>query len=135
MTNTRMRHSLLVAAVAWIAALGTVAAAETPQVLPSVKLRGYGAVAGEFSATRLPGGGGSLLQIHCEDVAKARLLHAKYLSDLGLLPGVRAGTLAGPGGPVAYRAIDRQGAIAAVRAGGDVCILTAANAGDLDGSL
>lgn len=53
------------------------------QTIPSASLRGYGTV----SATQesLPGGA-SRLTIRCENIDKARLVLAKYLSDVSLLP-------------------------------------------------
>src|SRR6185436_18573358 len=83
------------------------------RMLPPVQLRGYGKVSGTFS--ELPNGA-SLLEINCESVAKAQLVHAKYLSDLGLLPGVAEITLPNQ---VAAREIAGQGAVAALRDGAE----------------
>ena len=71
------------------------------------------------------GSGASLLTIQCADEDKARLLEAKYLSDLGLLPGVSARAVQTSRGALAARAVDGQGLIAAVRADGTVFILAA----------
>jgi hypothetical protein len=86
----------------------------TPHHYPPVKLRGYGTVSGDVVALAH---GASRLTIHCESEAKARLLEAKYLSDLGLLPGVTPAP-----GNVAERQIEGQGIIAASRDGNDVII-------------
>ena len=65
-------------------------------VYPPVKLRGYGLVAGIFAATEIDGQSAGALRIVCQNQAKAKLVQAKYLSDLQLLPGVekRNGTSA-----------------------------------------
>ena len=55
---------------------------------PPARLRGYGVVAGTFTATQIDGKSASTLIIVCEDQEKAKLVQAKYLSDLQLLPGV-----------------------------------------------
>jgi len=81
---------------------------------PAVKLRGYGTVSGDLTALQH---GASRLTIHCESEAKARLLEAKYLSDLGLLPGVTSSP-----GNLAERQVQGQGIIAASRDGRDVII-------------
>ncbi|MDQ3815674.1 MAG: hypothetical protein M3347_17305, partial [Armatimonadota bacterium] len=66
--------------------------------LAPVQLRGYGKVSGQFRKIDQPPGA-SVLQITCESAAKAQIVHAKYVSDLGLPPGVSEITL--PGGVVA----------------------------------
>jgi hypothetical protein len=88
-----------------------------PIHFPPVKLRGYGVVSGDFTAR---GKGGSLLTIHCESESKARIVEAKYLSDLGLLPGVTAGHEG-----LAARRIQGQGVITASRSDHDVMIVAA----------
>ena len=59
-----------------------------PPSYPPVKLRGYGVVAGTFTATKIDGQSAGTLRIDCQDPEKAKLVLAKYLSDLQLLPGV-----------------------------------------------
>ena len=62
-----------------------------PQAIefPAVKLRGYGLVAGTFTASQINGRSAGTLRIVCQDREKAKLMLAKYLSDLALLQGVR----------------------------------------------
>jgi len=81
-----------------------------------VKLRAYGTLSAEQKFT--PGQPkSSVMTITCDDVPKAQLLLAKYLSDLGLLPGVNPLPIDTALGKVAARQVDGQGAIAA--AGGN----------------
>lgn len=81
-----------------------------------VNLRGYGTVSGSFHTET----DGSVLTITCQDEDKAKLVQAKYLSDLGLQPGVSQVMT-----PVAtIYVIDGQGAVAAFRSGAKVMILT-----------
>jgi hypothetical protein len=97
---------------------------------PPVQLRGYGTVSGDYARWNLPGGGASILHIGCESSDKAKLVHAKYLSDLGVLPGIRdvAATTAGFSchecGPGGF-------AFTAGLTGNDVFLFEAANAADL----
>jgi hypothetical protein len=85
------------------------------KIFPATTLRGYGRVSGSFHEAP----GGSVLAITCEDEAKAKLLQAKYLSDLVDLPGVTRE----PGTPAIY-AIADQGFVAAYVGGPHVTILT-----------
>ena len=112
-----MRHSLTVT-IALCARLLPATAESAPllnaapeETLPSVQLRGYGKVSGRFWLLGRPAGA-SVLQIDCESVAKAQLVHAKYLSDLGLLPGMNGTVLPGS---VAAHEVAEQGAVAALR--------------------
>jgi hypothetical protein len=84
-----------------------------------VALRGYGTVSGSFHREA----DGSVLTITCQDESKAKLLQAKYISDLTLQPGVT--TVAVPTGNIYV--IDSQGAVAAFSAGNKVTILTGAS--------
>lgn len=77
-----------------IAPQGDSTAELTKVVLPEKKLRGYGRLSAQWSELNLAGGKGSLTKITCESPEKALLVQAKYLSDLGLLPGVDTETLA-----------------------------------------
>lgn len=100
---------------------------------PPVKLRGYGVVAGTLTATEIDGQSAGALRIVCENPEKARLVHAKYLPDLQLLPGVeRTARRAGPrrgeaprsgGTPLAFYAVEDQGFVVAPRSGATVWIL------------
>ena len=73
----------------WAANAGT-RPRSTPSaaVYPAVKLRGYGVVAGTFTETKINGRSAGVLRIVCQNEDKAKLVQAKYLSDLQLLPGV-----------------------------------------------
>jgi hypothetical protein len=51
-------------------------------------LRGYGTVSGSLTNSTTDGKPGSVLAITCENEDKAKLLHAKFLSDEQTLPGV-----------------------------------------------
>ena len=55
---------------------------------PTIKLRGYGALGGTCLTTETDGQRASALRITCQDREQAKLVLAKYLSDLELLPGV-----------------------------------------------
>ena len=85
------------------------------QTLAPVSLRGYGTVSGIYKA--LPNGASSL-EISCQSPAQAQLTQAKYLSDLGVLPGVQFKN----DGVALARG---QGAIVAARQGSKVTILAA----------
>jgi hypothetical protein len=88
---------------------------------PDRKLRGYGTVSGSFESKAA----GSILRITCEDAEKAKLMQAKYLSDLECLPGVtrRAGHEQAP----TLFVVESQGCVAAFASGKTVLILAAAS--------
>jgi hypothetical protein len=90
----------------------------------SVQLRGYGRISGSL-LTSTDAAPVSLLTIHCESAAKAKIVQAKYLSDFGLLPGVSSVTLQTKRGALIARQADGQGDVAALRNGSDVFILAA----------
>ncbi len=98
--------------------------------LPAVKLRAYGTLSGERT-TFADSPQASLLRVTCESQAKAHLVLAKYLSDLGLLPGVTALPLASSRGPLAARQVEGQGVVVAIRSGKQVSIFTAADSSAL----
>ena len=89
--------------------------AQTSQTLPPVPLRGYGTLSGTWQT--LPHG--SFLQVACESEDKAKIVHAKYISDLQVLPGV---TPSGSG-PATWSFNGES--FAAVRDGKNVDIVTA----------
>lgn len=91
------------------------------ETFQALKLRGYGTVSGSFweEPNR------SVLEITCESEKKAKLLHAKYLSDLGQLPGVTVDQ------PTGIHRINGQGAIAAYCKKRTVTLLSAAEASQL----
>jgi len=82
-----------------------------------IALRGYGSVSG-FLRRKVEG---SVLEVACEDEAKAKLFQAKYLSDLGVLPGV---TMTHGKSPAVY-AVYGQGFVASYNSGNKVTILAA----------
>ena len=94
-----------------------------PALLAPVDLRGYGRVAGTYrTVPSMPGA--SALVVSCATVEKAKLLAAKYVSDLESLPGVSTAAVPGRPGLTAH-AVAGLGVIVAVRAGADVDLLTA----------
>ncbi len=97
---------------------------------PLLKLRGYGGISGMFlvSPDTKPA---SLLAIHCENSAKAAVLQAKYLSDLGLLPGVTPQVIPTKRGTIVARQVAGQGIVAALRSGPNVFILAAQDGKEL----
>lgn len=97
------------------------------QTLPPLPLRGYGKVSARFWNFSQPAGA-SLLQIDCESASKAQLLHAKYLSDLSLLPGVSEFSI---GMNIAAHEVAGQGAVASLREGASVFVFSAKNRSDL----
>lgn len=101
---------------------------------PPVKLRGYGVVAGTFTATEIDGQSAGVLRIVCQDQEKAKLVQAKYLSDLQLLPGVeRAERPARSGGtPLSFYAVKDQGFVVAARSGATVWILASPTVAGLE---
>jgi len=92
------------------------------QTEPAATLRGFGKLEATFRS--FPAHKASILVLTCEDVAKAKLTLAKYLSDLQVLPGVKAALIGSQPGYL----IAGQGAVVAFRAGTSVCILAADNA-------
>ena len=96
------------------------------ELIPARPLRGYGQLSGDFVSFSTPTGGScSLLTIHCADVAHAKIVHAKYLSDLHLVLSVSDGTV--PVGALTVPAVTvpDQGLIAAFRAGATVYVAAA----------
>jgi hypothetical protein len=83
MRATFLLPSLL---LVWLTLSSTPALSQTTEHLPPVKLRGYGTLSGTWQTMDH----GSYLQISCDDEEKAKIVHAKYLSDLQELPGVQA---------------------------------------------
>jgi len=92
-----------------------------------VKLRGYGTLAGTFTASQLDGSPNSVLKITCDNDDKARLVQAKYLSDLQATPEVHAITISAPSGAIPAYEVKDQGAVLAARDGSTVYILSAAS--------
>ena len=96
---------------------------------PAIKLRGYGELAGKLW---VDGAGGSMLRISCQDAEHARLVQAKYLSDLGELPpGTTVGKIAIGNAAISIQTADGVGSVAALRHGMMVVIATAKTADNL----
>ena len=105
-------------------------------IFPSAKLRGYGSVAGTFTLTETVGQSAGALRIVCQDQEKAKLIQAKYLSDLQLLPGVQksersVALRSGRSGLLTY-AVEGQGLILAARSGRIVWILASSTYAGLE---
>ncbi len=92
------------------------------EVLPRESLRGYGPVSGVLWSG---GGGGSILEIVCADEGNAKLTQSKYLSDLGVLPGVKDVPFDVGRTTVSAREVEGQGWVAALRNGKRVFIAAA----------
>lgn len=88
-----------------------------------MKLRGYGTLFGEEQRD----GTSSWLIIGADNVEKAKLVLAKYLSDLSELPGVAPVSLATHRGTLSAHLVGSQGTLVALRQGNRVVILTAPN--------
>ncbi len=97
------------------------AASDTTRTYPPIKLRAYGTLSAEEQAD----GRSSSFVITAENEEKAKLVLAKYLSDLAELPGVSPLSVTTARGPVLAHLIEKQGALAALRQGSHVVILTA----------
>ena len=126
------RRSFVAGAVGIVSGLGSVdllpasnaaAASPAPIIFPPMRLRGYGTLAAEFQP--LHAGRASLTRIRCESEAKALLTQAKYLSDLGLLTGVREDTFTVGRQLLPMRRTASGGAIACYSRGREVLILAA----------
>ena len=95
---------------------------------PTIRLRGYGALGGTCLTTETDGQRASALRITCQDREQAKLVLAKYLSDLELLPGVdktqAAGIRVGETPLTAYE-VQEQGFVIAARREAMVWILAA----------
>lgn len=101
------------------------------ETLPPVALRGYGTLSATFQPQTASSGPASVLHITCDNDVKAALLHAKYLSDLNVLPGTEPVVLKADALEVPAVRVTGQGVVTAVRQGREVTILSAAAPGDL----
>jgi hypothetical protein len=90
---------------------------------PPIKLRGYGTLSGEIQTTA--NRQASFLRITCEDEAKAKLVLAKYLSDLQMLGSVTSVPLPELSSHARTFQAGGQGTILAARDGSNVDILAA----------
>jgi hypothetical protein len=100
------------------------------QIFDDVSLRGYGRVSATLwtSDHAAAPSAGTVLEITCEDEARARLTQGKYLSDLSLLPGVATTEIKIDHLPLSVREISGQGLVAALRFDHRVLIVTAPDA-------
>ncbi|MFI5378019.1 MAG: hypothetical protein ACHRHE_01820 [Tepidisphaerales bacterium] len=117
---SRLVNSLIVVALC----AGAAGAIET-RTFPPAPLRGYGSLSGELWTS--PDGATSTLRITCDNADKAKIVRAKFLSDLGLLPGVKSISLKTGARTLTGRSVAGQGGIVAIRSGRDVLILAAAD--------
>jgi len=109
---------------------GTAIGSELPASdFPPVKLRGYGTLSGTFTPGLVAEKPVSMLKIVCEDEAKAKLVLAKYLSDLQELAPVKDASIQGPSGTIPVYEAAGQGYLLAGRDGMSVFIFTAPAAG------
>ena len=100
---------------------------------PSQSLRGYGDLAATAASyTSAPGRAASYLRIAAADQAHARLVLAKYRSDLEVLGGTAAAAVTVGGRQMPAIDVTGQGRILAVAAGSEVLILAAEDPADLD---
>ena len=98
------------------------------EVFPAVNLRGYGLVSGEFVLVKSGAAEASILVVHCESPDAARLLSAKYASDLEVLPGVQKIEIPvskGKPGKIVARELKNFVVLAAGQRGSEVTILAA----------
>ena len=126
------RRSFLAGATGLLSALSalnlrasTPAAPGASVTLPPLKLRGYGTLAATFRT--LHAGQSSLTHVTCESPRKALLVQAKYLSDLGCLPGTHDDVLSVGGHAVPIRRTSLGGAVACFSRGTDALILAASS--------
>ncbi len=100
--------------------------------LPGMPLRGYGELAGDFVLYDTQSGAKcSLLAIQCENEEKAKIVHAKYLSDLHALLPVKDDSLSVAGAAVPVVSVPDQGVVAAFRKGTRVCVAAGTDAASL----
>ena len=94
--------------------------------LPGRSLRGFGRISGDFVSYRSADAkdAGSVLTIHAESEEKAKIVHAKFVSDLHALGGAVPKTLAVDGRDVPATVVEGQGTVFALRHGSDVSIIT-----------
>lgn len=106
------------------------------ETLPPVPLRGYGTVAADDARYVTPGGSRvAVLSVSCADAHHARLMLAKYASDLHCLGGVTDETLSGGGRRwKAYHAA-RQGWIVAGRNGSKLALVSSTDGAALSQAL
>lgn len=92
--------------------------------LPPITLRGYGTISG--TSRRLHGGQSSLTHVACDSPQKAHLVQAKYLSDLGLLPGTEEAAVSVAGRAIPVRRTPGGGLVTCFAHGTDVLLFAVA---------
>jgi hypothetical protein len=98
--------------------------------IPSRELRGYGALSGEFVTYKE---GASRLRMVAADAERAGIVHAKFVSDLHLLGGVRDERVTLAGVQVIVRHVAGDAALLAWRRGAVVTVLAAERGADMAG--
>ena len=131
------RRSFLAAAAGLVSSLSALDLLTTPAegagagapagvvTLPPVTLRGYGTLSA--TVRRLHAGQSSVTHVTCESPQKAHLVQAKYLSDLGLLPGTGEATVSVAGRSIPLQRTSAGGAVACYAHGTDVLVFAAAS--------
>jgi hypothetical protein len=121
-----LRQALLVGLIAFSLVGSALADPAPPQTrdYPPIQLRGYGTLSGTFSPGTIGGQPVSTLKIVCDDVAKAKLVQAKYISDLQVLPGIRPMKVPAQQANLPGFYADSQGVLLVARDGTNVTILT-----------
>lgn len=115
-----MKKSCLLFVAAGLCAAAA-AAPLSVQEWPAQKLRGYGEVSARAeTAERF-----SRLEIRCESAEKAGIVHAKFVSDLHVLGGVRDETRTVGSLAVPVIVVPEQGQVSAFRSGRAVVIVAA----------
>jgi len=127
-----MKTARLLFVALGLCAATAAAAPVSSQEWPAQKLRGYGEVSARAeNAERF-----SRLEIRCESAEKAGIVHAKFVSDLHALGGVRDETRTVGDLAVPVLVAPEQGVVSAFRSGKSVVIVSSASeAGWLEGAL
>jgi hypothetical protein len=104
--------------------------------LPAANLRGYGSLAGYFvQYAGANGAQGSVTTIRCDSEAKAKIVHAKYLSDLHLVGTVKDDKATVAGLSIPFVAVPDQGVVTAYRDTVRVVVVAASDVASLQALL
>ena len=115
--------SVVAAAVTWSYAQSPNIPLTKGQQFPPIKLRGYGEISGQNWTL---GNGLSLLEITAPSEEKARLVQAKFLSDLQVLPGTKVVELRSGDTKIHTVQAEGQGFVAAFQSGAKTYLLSSA---------
>ena len=118
-----MKKWCIYAALQFAVVTASVAAPVTVSELHARTLRGYG----EVSAVTTLADAYSRLEIRCESAEKAGVVHAKFVSDMRALGGVKDMTLSVCGIAVPVIAVPEQGVVSAFRNGKSVTIVSSSS--------